>query len=252
MLEVLQINLHQCKAACHILSKRLQKVQAYICLIQEPWFFKGQLRGINSVDSQLVYHRGGIRPRAAVFIKGMQCCIVPGFVTRDLVAVQIKIGESGDQKDVVICSAYFPSDSGTPPPPKEFKELVEYCAERKLELLTGCDANAHHTVWGSSDVNSRGEDLCEYLMAQELLVLNKGKAPTFVTRVRQEVLDLTICSLGFQRLVWGWHVSDQPSLWDHRYILYRIDTPHKTPETIRNPRNTEWSKFRNELGDKMN
>ncbi len=30
----------------HILSRRLQKVQSYIYLIQEPWFFKGRLRGI--------------------------------------------------------------------------------------------------------------------------------------------------------------------------------------------------------------
>ncbi len=99
--------------------------------------------------------------------------------------MKIKIGDSGDQKDVVIiCSECIPSDSGTPPPPKEIKELVEHCAERKLELLTGYDANAHHTVWGNSDINSNGEDLWEYLMAQELLVFNKGKAPTFVTRVR--------------------------------------------------------------------
>ncbi len=143
------------------------------------------------MDSQLVDHKGGIRPTAAVFIEGMQCCVVPGFVTRDLVALQVKILESGDQRDVIICSAYFPTDSGTPPPSIEFKELVEYCAERTLELLTGYDANAHHTVRGSSDVNSRGKDLCKYLIAQELLVLNKGKAPTFVTRVRQEILDLT-------------------------------------------------------------
>ncbi len=160
------------------------------------------------------------------------------FVTRYLVALQIKIEESGDLKNVVTCSAYFPSDSGTPPPPKEFKERVEYWAERELELLTGCDTNAHHTVRGSSDVNSMGEDLCEYLRAQKLLVLNKGKAPTFFTRVREEVLDLTICSLGLQRLVWGWHVSDEPSLSDHRYIVYQIDTPQKTPKTIRNTRNT--------------
>ncbi len=85
----------------------------------------------------------------------MQCRIVPGFVTKDLVALQIKIGVSGDQKDVVICSVYFPLDSGTPPPPKEFKELVKYWAERKLELLTRCDTNAYHIVCGCSDVSSR-------------------------------------------------------------------------------------------------
>ncbi len=93
-------------------------MQTYIHLIQEPGFFKGRLSGIDSVDCQLVYHRGGIQSRVAVVIKGMQCY--------GLGSIENKIGEGGDQKDVAICSAYFPSDSGTPPPPKEFKELVEY------------------------------------------------------------------------------------------------------------------------------
>ncbi len=75
----------------------------------------------------------------------MQCCTVPSFVARDLVELQIKIGDSGDQKDVVVCSAYFPSDSGTQSP-KEFKKLVEHCVKRKLELLTGCKADPHNTV----------------------------------------------------------------------------------------------------------
>ncbi len=79
-----------------------------------------------------------------------------------------------------------------------------------------------------------------------------GTFPTFVTRVRQEVLDLTICSQGLQKLVWGWCVSDEPALSDYRYILYRIDTPQEIPKLIRNPRNTDWSKFRNELEDKLN
>ncbi len=133
---------------------------------QELLFFKGRLRSINSVYSQLGYHRGGIRSRTAVFIKGMHCRIEPSFVTRDLVAWQIKIGKNGNQKDVVVRSAYFPSDFGTPPIPKKFKELVEYCAERKLELLTRYEANSHHAAWGSSDINSREEHLCEYLMAR--------------------------------------------------------------------------------------
>ncbi len=42
----------------------------------------------------------------------MQCRIVPGFVTKDLVALQIKIAESGYRKDVVICSVDFRLISG--------------------------------------------------------------------------------------------------------------------------------------------
>ncbi len=80
-------------------------------------------------------------------------------------------------------------------------------------------------------------------MTQELLVLDKRKAPTFVMRVRQGVLvlDLTISSLVF----------DEPSLLDHRYTLYQIDTSRDSLKSIRNPRNADWSKFRCELGDKL-
>ncbi len=85
---------------------------------------------------------------------------------------------------MVVSSAYFSLDSGTPTLPKEFKEVVEYYIERKLKLLTGCDANFYHTVWCSSDVNSRWEDLCNYLMTQGFLVLNKGRTPRFVTKAR--------------------------------------------------------------------
>ncbi len=47
-----------------------------------------------------------------MLIKGMQCRIVPVFITGDLVALPIKLGESSDQKIVVICSAYFPQTLG--------------------------------------------------------------------------------------------------------------------------------------------
>ncbi len=158
-------------------------------------------------------------------MKGVQKNVVPGFITRELVVVQIKYGESKDQKDVVVCSAYFPLDSVEIPRPAEFKELLKYCSEKKLKLLLGRDAHAHHTVWGGSDVNPRGESLCDYLMAHDPQVQNKGKAPTFITRVRQEVLVFTICSICVQKLIHGWGLSDEPSLLGHRYILCRTGTP---------------------------
>ncbi len=97
---------------------------------------------------------------------------------------------------------------------------------------------------GSSDINPRGEGLCEYLMAKGLLVQSKEKAPTFITRVKQKVLDLTRCSIGVQRIIYDWRMSDEPSLLDHRYILYRIGTPQVLL------RDTDWSKIKSELRSK--
>ncbi len=66
---------------------------------------------------------------------GVQGNVVSGFITGDPVAVQIKYGEGKDQKDVTVCSAYFPSDSVEMLPPAEFRELLEYSSEEKLEFL---------------------------------------------------------------------------------------------------------------------
>ncbi len=43
----------------------------------------------------LSHSRGSKRPKAAVFIKGMQCCAMSDFVTRNLMALQIKIDDDG-------------------------------------------------------------------------------------------------------------------------------------------------------------
>ncbi len=72
----------------------------------------------------------------------MQSSVVPGSY-RDPVAVQIKCGEVKNLKDVVVRSAYFPSDSMEIPPHTEFKELMECCSDKKLEFPAGSETNAH-------------------------------------------------------------------------------------------------------------
>ncbi len=114
-------NSHQCKAVYHSLTRKLQKVQTQIRLIQEPRFYKGQAREINSVNSQVVYHIGDLRQRAAIFMKGVQGNYSTWFYNTELVAVQIKCWEGEDQKDVMVCLTYHTSDSVDMPPPTEFR-----------------------------------------------------------------------------------------------------------------------------------
>ena len=51
------------------------------------------------------------------------------------------------------------------------------------------DANAHHTIWGSSDINPRGEDLQAYYVRADLNFCNVGNKPTIRTKTREEVLN---------------------------------------------------------------
>jgi hypothetical protein len=67
----------------------------------------------------------------------------------------------------------------TNPPTRELRDLIHYCQDEHLHLIIGCDSNAHHVAWGSTDFNGRGEALMEFLSTSSLEILNRGDVPTF-------------------------------------------------------------------------
>jgi hypothetical protein len=77
-------------------------------------------------------------------------------------------------------------------PSNVLRLLMGHCESRGIPLVIGCDANAHHTLWESTNVNPRGEQLLGYVMGTQLEVVNHGNVPTYVNAIRVEVLDLTL------------------------------------------------------------
>jgi len=77
------------------------------------------------------------------------------FTSRDL-TVLVTHNVGGIAKSIVLASVYLPYDSSDLPLSKELADLVEYCKEQEHPLLVGCDTNAHHICWGSSNNNRRG------------------------------------------------------------------------------------------------
>jgi len=73
---------------------------------------------------------------------------------------------------------------------------VRYCENENIQLLVGCDSNAHHTARGSTNCNGRGEALMEFLNSTTLEIFNRGSEPIFCTSARQEVIDITLGSHG--------------------------------------------------------
>jgi len=111
------------------------------------------------------------------------------------VAFLIKYIVDEAERQLVVCAAYLPYDSeGIPPRQRELEKLVRYCENENLCLIVGCDTNAHHTVWGSTNCNGRGESLCEFLNTMNLEVLSQENEPTFCNVYRQEVIDITLGS----------------------------------------------------------
>jgi hypothetical protein len=104
--------------------------------------------------------------------------------SRDLAAVKITASNGGRPREIILGSSYLPYDDVEPPPSEELDRLVMGCWAQGTYLISGCDANSHHTSWGSTNINNRSESLFKYIMANGLDIMNRGSRPTFVTTKR--------------------------------------------------------------------
>jgi hypothetical protein len=159
---------------------------------EKAYTYQGVVRGLTGWN---LHAQGCGDRKARAFIlmtKNIQAWPLLQFSDRDIMAVSTQLAHGR----VVFASVYMPYEDSYPPASK-VRELIAYCETRKLPLIIGCDSNAHHPFWGSSNVNKRGEQLLEYLMSTTLNVVNLGHKPTFEIRSRREVLDLTLVSNDF-------------------------------------------------------
>ena len=99
------------------------------------------------------------------------------------------------------------------------RDIVQHSAEERKQIILGIDANAHHILCGSTDINPWGELLMEYMGSTKLNILNKG---TFFNVRRKKVIDLTLGTTLVGNLVSDWHVSSEEPLSDQRYICFKI------------------------------
>ncbi|XP_055714430.1 uncharacterized protein LOC129808685 [Phlebotomus papatasi] len=198
----------------------------------------------DSVLCKLIYCSNKQRPRTAILLTtDLNHFVLTQFLTPDLAAVQLSLPQSEGGLDVVVASAYFDGTIDEIPPP-EVAGLVAYCEKEKKQLIIGCDANAHHKIWGSSNINTRGESLLEFISTNNLQIINTGSKPTFVTKIRQEVLDITLSTRFISEHITNWHVSDYYSGSDHLQIRFDIlATLHSVSRENRVPKLTDWNSY---------
>jgi hypothetical protein len=190
-----------------------------VALMQESWTYKGEIKGLKEVGGGLIYSRSTQNPRTCNLVKkGFQILPLMKHCSRDLTAVRIKLSNEEGPREIILGSAYLPYIDVETPPTRELERLVTCCRDKGTHLIIGCDANSHQISWGSTNINSRVESLFNYIMANGLDIMNKDNRPTFVTCNTQEVIDITIATLYAGNFITNWHVSEEVSCSDNRYI----------------------------------
>ena len=250
-IRVVQANLQHARGASGVLLHRFAKEDLDLALVQEPWVNNHRVLGLAQSKCKLLYDDGHPSPRAAILVnKRIKFTPITEFINRDIVAIRMEVPTARGKSIVNIVSAYFPGDEEEAPP-SLISNFVTRCREQNQHFIIGCDANAHHTVWGSNDINSRGESLLEYISAENIDICNTGNKPTYVNSRRQEVLDLTLCSQILSDKISCWEVSDEESLSDHRHITFFIEGGEISREVFRDPRNTNWERYKQNLATKQ-
>ncbi len=68
----------------------------------------------------------------------------------------------------------------------DLKEIKPYY------LIIGGDTNAKSSLWFSSTNNRRGDELVEFIVQNNLTILNNSSKPTFMSSFGQSNIDLTL------------------------------------------------------------
>jgi ribonuclease HI len=245
-----QINLHHSGVPSAALVKNFKTKNIEVALIQEPYVLNSRIAGLRS-EGNLVYFPKGSKPRSCVLVsRNFKYVPLIEFCSGDETAIKLYYkSATGCETEVVVCSAYFPHEES--PPSRNLQNLIAFCKYNNLQLIIGCDANAHHTIWGSTDINSRGEQVLEFVVKNDLTVANVGNKPTFANQIRHEVLDLTFATKIVGLNIRNWHVSDEPSLSDHFYIFFNLVASAKQKITFRNPKNLNNSVYLEKLEENL-
>ena len=241
-LKCCQINLQHCQAASYNLCRELGSLQTYIAMVQEPCVYKGRIKGSPpaAVKHTGIGRQG--RPRACIYTSGnLDFLMLPKYSNADVVTEGINNLQGVIPKTVIFSSVYMAEDNAAPP--QVVEDLIAYCNNNNLPLVIGCDANAHHVAWGSTNINERGETLMEFLAATNLAWCNKGHKPTFITKNRRSVLDLTLATPDVFSKIKDWTVSDNPSLSDHAMITFHFAIVKPKAHWFGNVRKTNWKDF---------
>lgn len=250
-LRVLQANLQHKKAATATLCRILMEGNIDVALIQEPWLYKGKVGGLGEARGELIYDYNSDNVRACIFVKTeLHALKLTNLCFRDQAAIKLKLHMAGTETEAVLASTYLPYDSIQPPPSDELRLLEQHCRLSNQQMIVGMDANSHHTTWGSTDINRRGENLLDFIISKNLEILNQGNEPTFMTKTRKEVLDITLASPRIKPQITRWQVSKEPSLSDHRHVYLEISEIARRMEVCRDPRRTCWEKYRESLSVK--
>ncbi|GBL80260.1 putative RNA-directed DNA polymerase from transposon X-element [Araneus ventricosus] len=132
---------------------------------------------------------------------------------------------------ITIISAYSSPAQNVHTTLQEIQEIISSLPEKKI--IIGADLNGHNTLWGYRSNDNRGKDILDFILANNLNIINKPNAlPTFQRNNSVGWPDLTLCSQSLIDSSINWERS-LPSVWEAVQVAFRKSVfPSQIPYLI--------------------
>lgn len=209
-MKFLQINLHTCRLAHHLLSQFVLEQGIDICIVSEPNEQISQEWGGCSVAKIWRVNRG-------IYVEQSGC----------------GSGFSWIQTNkYLIISVYSSRNDPIESLENTLTEISCLIRSNQKEVILGGDVNSRSPEWGSDRLNARGRILSEWIAAENLVIQNLGNTPTFRnSRDHESVIDITLSSERTQINSWCvWDDYENGS--DHQYICFELTSSNTSRAQI--------------------
>ena len=240
--KIWQNNLHHAKLASDTLVEEAEKLHDRpIILAQEPYLSRNKIK--IKLPNYNVYFNG-LKNRTFIAVPtNMSSTFLRSLSDRDTTAILLE--EKNDVAPVkyIIVSAYLDilDDKVIS---KGLDSIISFANDRGIPVILGIDSNAHSTLWGCDEDNKRGQTLEEWIITNQLLVVNKGNEPTFVRGMAKTIIDITLVSESIAKDISDWIVNKDHKFSDHRRLEYKLKYTSKNVVYTRNFRSADWIRFR--------
>ena len=148
-LKFIQLNMNKADLAAVSLNERLKSIKGdFVCLITEPYNFKGKAARLPS-NVQIVPENIKEKTSRAIIIASPNCEIVEvsNLCSKDSAVAHCKI----DKVNILLCSIYM--DINIPVQQEFLNKIMDYADSKNVEMILGIDTNSHSTMYGKDTNN---------------------------------------------------------------------------------------------------
>lgn len=251
-IKVAQINAQRSTAVAADLNLIMKRQNIDILCIQEPYTYKGIVRGYKSPEFRTLQPNNVTNIWTAAVVDEAKIEVFQNVYQESghILCFQVIIGNIKLYIINIYCQFSLPINGFL----NNIENIVYNLKGNKI-LIT-MDSNAKSETWFSNETDETGKILEEFLIANKLHVINKpSNYPTYSSSRGESNIDLTIVSENMLNDVKNWQVNIC-SVSDHNLITFEINLERTTSIIGRidgyQIKKADWDKFSQLCDDKFN